>query len=793
MTGIIKQEGYGDRFDRSKKRFAVAFPDEERYLQSSELNEIQSLQDDKLLRVADYILQDGRVVSGHDPLVVEAMADGSYPETEEDLQDAAYIKAVLPPCSVYLSGLVHDLDETSFVLPNTGNFTIGVRSVRSLVTHEEDASLKGNIQGTESFMEPGASRVRIDVSWGTSIDGNTDPLISVYNVVNGAVITTETNTEKSEIYKALAYYSHESNGPFVNSGLEVTPLGLNDDGEQEFSIAVGTAYVRGIRIVRQQALRFSSSEEPDLRGVSSEAHPFTAATGGSQTFNLIKTPIAAISQITVIKKVTETVTHGAFAGASDKLAHSSVESIISVKQGGTTYANTTSWVLSNGEIDWSPAGAEPAPGSTYTVEYRYYENINPDAVTDETVKISGAVQGTNVLFTYTYKLPRVDVVALNVDGNVIYLRGVSAVSNPRAPTVPENYLELAHVTNNWGKLPTVRQTSIKNIPYSELTDMKEMLLDVFDLVAQVELKYEVSAQETASKRGVFVDPFLNDNLRDGGIAQTAAVFNGIMTLPIKPTVHEFANFKNVALLDYTEEVILSQTRESGEMKINPYAMYTAVPGRASLSPATDTWTEDETVWSSGNTASFEAPGNQYITGVSVGTAVELVSSKTTAIKYMRQRSIAFQLERFIPSETLVKMTVDGVPVTPTVSGPADQDGVISGSFTIPAKIPTGSVSVSFVGSTGTVASSTYASSGTLTTDTYRLATTVGTTTETMPTPVVNNTVVNNVTNVNNITNVTEVTNVTNVTQVVSQPSRASRGGDGGSSPGSGHSTGNDAP
>ena len=57
MSSLIKRQGYADRFDRSSKRFALAFPDAAQFLQSDELNEMQSLQDDKLRRVAEYVLR----------------------------------------------------------------------------------------------------------------------------------------------------------------------------------------------------------------------------------------------------------------------------------------------------------------------------------------------------------------------------------------------------------------------------------------------------------------------------------------------------------------------------------------------------------------------------------------------------------------------------------------------------------------------------------------------------------------------------------------------------------------
>src|SRR3954470_15438757 len=107
MASIIKRAGYSDRFLREDKRFALAFPDAVQYLQSSELNELQSLQDDKLLRVASCILQDGRKMSGGDPVITAH-------------EDNTKVNVRLPESSIYIAGLVHDVPEQSYALAANG-------------------------------------------------------------------------------------------------------------------------------------------------------------------------------------------------------------------------------------------------------------------------------------------------------------------------------------------------------------------------------------------------------------------------------------------------------------------------------------------------------------------------------------------------------------------------------------------------------------------------------------------------------------------------------------------------
>lgn len=752
MNSIIKRTGYSSRFDRGNKRHAVAFPDRELYLQSPDLNEIQDIALDHTRRVAEYVLQDGRIVDGTDPVVT--------------VPDADHIHVHIPACAIYIAGIVHDVAASDFILPSKGDLVIGVRRFDDLVTDIEDASLKGSIPDTEAFMEEGPSRIEITVEWGYSLDNKEGHLLPVFQVKDGTILTTATNVDFSEIYKAIGDYSRESNGSFVNNGFHVTSLGLNADGKQVFSVSEGTAYVYGTRVTRRQSLRFEIEEKPDLRDVDAEPHLFTEATGGTQTFKVSKAPIAEVRRVTVEKEVEETVVHGPYSGIADPLAHPSVTAILEIKAGSTVYATPADWLLSQGQIDWSPSGKEPAPGSSYTVKYRYNENIQPDAVGRDTITVVGAAKDTNVLFDYRYKLPRIDVVAMEPSGGMVYLTGVSAVSRPRPPEVPVDRLELARVYNDWGRAPRIEITQVRNFTYDRITRMERMIIDVFDLVAQERLKNDITSREVAAKRGLFVDPFFDDDLRDQGIAQTAASFGGKLRLPIRSTLHEFPAFMGIHFLDYAEVIVIRQNRRSGSMKINPYQTFTPMPGRASVEPSTDFWTDKQTVWSSPETQAFDAPEGEYIDGISLEQNVEKVRETIVSAEFIRPRDVKFRLEGFIENELLEKVFFDDIDVAFTVSGPANADGIMAGEFTIPANVPAGSKSVFFEGSVGTEAGCTYVGRGEITVEEYRLTSSLETSTASLPQPIINNTVINNVTNVTNVTNANRSTGV-------------SRGGDGG--------------
>lgn len=744
MSSIINRPGFQDRYDRKRRQHAIAFQNLGRdgqglYLQSPDLNEMQSRHADQVRRVGDYILQSGRITDGQTP-VVEVVDD------EHNL-------VRLPACPIYIDGLVHDVEAAEFILPNTGDLTIGVRSTMTLISDVVLGDLKGSIPGTEAYMEEGPCRVEIVVAWGHSQDGDDRPLQFVFQVRDGVILTTATNTDFSEIYKSLENYSRESNGSFVNTGFQVTALGPGADGRQVYSISEGVAYVNGRRITRQQSIRHFVEEVPDLRNVDAEPHAFTVATGGTQTFTVSKAPIQSVNRVLVEKEVTETVVHGPFSGAVDPLQHPSVTAILEIKQATTTYVSPADWLLSQGQIDWSPSGAEPAPGSSYTVKYRYNENVLPDDVTRDTITVSGAAKDTNALFDYSYKLPRLDAICMDTSGGIEYLKGVSAVSRPRRPVVPSTMIVLAVVENDWGQKPKITPSGLRNVPYEEILDLRTMVLDIYDLVAQERLKNDVTARSVGAKRGVFVDNFNNDAMRDQGIAQTGAVFGGKLSLPIKPTLREFPAFTGIRFLDFTEKPILSQKRRSASMQINPYQTFTPMPGRASLEPSTDIWTDKQTVWTSPETQEFSANEGEYISGISLEQQVEKIGETVVAAQFLRQRDVNFRLEGFIRTETLARLEFDGLAVVPTTDGPADEFGVITGKFTIPANVTTGSKTARFEGSVGTIAACTYVGRGEITVEEYRLASSLQTTTDSMPAPIINNTVINNTTVINNVTNV----------------------------------------
>jgi hypothetical protein len=321
------------------------------------------------------------------------------------------------------------------------------------------------------------------------------------------------------------------------------------------------------------------------------------------TIQLNYTPLAEVISVDATVQKVSNITHGSYSGALDPLPATSIVDIIQVKQGGTVYVKNTDYKLTAGQVDWSPSGAEPAPGSSYEVTYRHMTKLTPTNVTDTGFVISGAVDGTSVLVTYTWKMPRYDLITIDAEGIVRRVKGLAHQWAPAVPKAPSSQLVLAQAFQSWetDQKPKVTNNAIRVVQMADVENLKEMVLDLFFLVSQLQLKNDANASDPSTKRGIFVDPFFDDDMRDQGIEQTGAIVNQCLMLPMRVEVHDLAKDQKVYVLPYELEPVISQELQTGSMKINPYCAFDPIPADVSVTLNIDHWTEIETQWLSPET------------------------------------------------------------------------------------------------------------------------------------------------------------------------------------------------
>ena len=392
------------------------------------------------------------------------------------------------------------------------------------------------------------------------------------------------------------------------------------------------------------------------------------------TIQLNHFPLSSIVEVVIVRQKTVSITRGGFSGGQDTLPDVSVLNIQTITQGGTTYQSPRDFFLNGDKVDWSPTGAgaiEPSPGSTYSITYQYLGNVTPSNINYQagTFQVTGAVNGSLVLTDYQWKLPRYDRICIDRAGNFSRVKGLSSRFTALPPAVPSNLLSLATIGWNWGETPTVLNDAIRAIPFDQLESMRHSILDLYDLVAVERLRNDISSREPSSKRGVFVDPFIDDDLRDQGLTQTGAIVDGMLQLPIAATAYRAAtNNGQDWMLPYTEEIILEQAQATGNSPINPYQSFDPIPAAVTLSPAVDRFTVIDTIWSSPATEQIMTwlgtTGRFSIESIRSSTRTQLLSESERPAEFLRQIDISFTVDGFDPGETLTQVQFDGINVTP---------------------------------------------------------------------------------------------------------------------------------
>jgi len=704
----IKLSDYYNRHDPEKKYEQLLFR-ADRTLQSAEMNEMQSIHRERLRGIGDALFKDGDIIRDCRVIIDE---NTGITQCESG--------------ALYLAGAVRGVPPATLTIPTTGTVAIGVYLRERVVTELEDPTLYNPAIGTRGEGEEGAARLQMETAWGFSSDGQAGDFYPVYTVDDGVLRAKEAPPNLDSVTQALARYDRDSaGGTYVVSGLNVLAADDTDDGKQVYTVAEGRARVFGYPVELPVSRRLSRLAKADLLAIDSEPH--ISSSSADQRVTLDRYPVGRIAQVRITKETTATITHGGFTGSQDPLPDTSVVELVEVKQGGVTYFSPADYKLTAGKVDWTPSGLEPAPHSTYTVTYRHIATEEPKDVDLSGCTVTGAVAGTQMLFSYTQMLPRLDRLSLTRDGEFVWVEGVAAEWNPQPPRVPEGMLSIATVYQTWDSARRVVNDGVRVVPMDDIAALNSRMDDILAQVAQQRLTADIVTREAGAKKGLFVDPCLDNSMRDQGLEQTAAIVGRVLTLPVDVDVIALVSndISVPKFQSYTLQTALEQILRTGSMLVNPYPVFEPLPAILSLTPAVDRWTEVQNTWASPVTEIINGghwvPGNSTLVGSSSSSYAQALASSTTQLANLRQIDVAFRGTGFAANE-IVDVTFDGIPVTVT-SNKADASGVLAGKFKIPAGVPAGSKQVLFIGRGGTRGSAVFVGQGQLTVQTLRAVTT----------------------------------------------------------------------
>jgi hypothetical protein len=334
-------------------------------------------------------------------------------------------------------------------------------------------------------------------------------------------------------------------------------------------------------------------------------------------------------------------------------------------------------------VNWSLAGAEPGPGETYTIVYRCVINVSPTSPDSTGFTVSGAVNGSTISVSYRWKRPRIDRLCLDPNGITAWVKGVPNDVSPRPPAIPTGLLPIASVNQTW--VAATRKIEVDGVrvqTMDQIQSLETKVDNLFAVVSEQQLRTEAALSDPTTKRGIFVDNFLDDDMRDGGTPadNTAAIVDGALTLPainVNVFTVSLPAVRTLPLNMAGTYPVIQNTLRTACMLVNPYMSYEPIPALCRLEPATDFWTETVTVWLSPITRRFTTRREVIdrvtslgwltrvigvTTDVVVSTQNELVNTRTSDAEFLRQITIAFTLQGFGPGETLQTVKFDGVSI-----------------------------------------------------------------------------------------------------------------------------------
>lgn len=652
MTTTINN--YWNRYDAEKNYTELLFRDGYG-TQASEHNELQSIVFARMARLAKAMFKDGDIL---------ADAQISVNETTGLVRASAG--------EVCLAGAVWSVPAAEFAVPTMGTVSVGIRLNERIISELEDPGLRNPATGSRGEGEPGAWRRKIEPVWGFDGDGGAGDFFPVYVVEDGVQRAKEAPPNLEAFNLALARYDRDSTGTgtYAVSGLLLVAGADLADGRQVYHLSEGRARVDGMGVEMNTSRRIVYDADPDLRLIDTEVHAATAESAiNGQRITLAHPPMQNVTALRITTETTESVVHGAYSGALDTLAHTSVVSIERVTQGETTFVAGTDYTKNGDRVDWSPSGNEPAPGSTYAVTYRHITAVEPGDPDVDGFTVTGAVDGTSILISYNQMLPRYDRLALTYEGDLTWFKGVASETNPQKPSVPDTMLAIATVFQSWRPSRTVSNDAVRVVQFDEILRINSRVDYALQEIARQRLESDVATRESGARVGLFVDPLIDDSMRDQGVTQTAAIVDGDLTLPIASVQASQLSLDvaNLTARPFSVAVLLEQPYRTTDMQINPYMAFEPLPAKVTLKPAVDHWTETRTTWASAVTQTFRRStggGWAVLHHTETTNTSQTLSSSTTLLENLRQIDVAFELEGFGPGETLSSVIFDGVEVTP---------------------------------------------------------------------------------------------------------------------------------
>lgn len=378
-------------------------------VQSSELNEIQSIQDKNRQRLGNVFLSEGAILSGCE--VVVNSTNGS---------------TVVSPGEVYFDGLIHITPELTTTVPTTGDIVLNLVVTPDVIDEVEDPDLLGKEQGTESYNKPGAHRL----TYTYSLSVNVNNAIKLARITEGNLTQTygKVNPSLDPVLKILAKRTFDESGNFTVDPFKLKIDYLPEEDSQyrthmKLSIKGGSFYVQGYK--SENTITILRLPRPlDTKEILDEPENYA---DGTTVYSLDNTPVLRVGNITAtVQEDDISIVRGAVGGGQDTVpvAYQPIVDIPTITSaaggGGTVYVKDVDYQIVGNTIDWSLSGAEPSTGSTYYATIQFIKQLTRGIRQLDSNPISSSITiSSNTVDTtgFIYLLPLSDSLIDTTDGN----------------------------------------------------------------------------------------------------------------------------------------------------------------------------------------------------------------------------------------------------------------------------------------------------------------------------------------------------------------------------------------
>ena len=471
--------------------------------QNRELNVMTGLLYGQMKKITDILIDDGSIVS-----------DCNF------LTDYENEMCTLSSGQVYINGSICNVEETkwSFSQVPEGIAYVCLEFNQVVYTVKEDSSLYDPAQNFENSGSVGADRlayqltpfIATDTEFNQIRESNSSyDVIKLIKIKDRVIVSpVKPSPYYGRITDYLAQRFYDSDGNYIASGLRVSTEVNKNNPLELYTIRVssGRAYVLGYQYSFPMDILIENRAaiDTDNNYTSSLADEVIAFNTVNDLYFLSHKNAKSIRQITAIVQATnipvvrnnstytDTINTDYIVNQGYQVTN--IYDITKVYDDNRTYEKGKDYGIQNNAIVWTADSASLVQ-NPYKVDLQYTTVLtNKDYVFGSNVLgsyiqflVGGRTPINNYSVRYEWYLSRVDLVYMNLDGEIVVKNGLSKDVKPIAPDVPLSCLPIALIAVDPSITPDKYEIQSYNIYRVPVSTLRQMKTDIEDLQYNVSM------------------------------------------------------------------------------------------------------------------------------------------------------------------------------------------------------------------------------------------------------------------------------------------------------------------